>query len=65
MNQRVAFFRFQELSYVGDADLHLECGGDAVECFDALTGEVLGVLVQVDESGSDYQSGGMDGAASG
>ena len=36
---------------------------DAIKRLDALAGEVLAVLVQVNESGSDHQPAGMDNTA--
>src|SRR5271169_131696 len=65
VNQRVAFLGFQELGYVGHADFQFERGGDTVKRLDALAGEVLAVLMQIDESGSDHQAAGMDDAPSG
>ncbi len=64
MNQRVALFRFQELSDVGRADFQFERRGYAVERLHALALHLLAVLVQVNESGSDHQPAGMDDAAS-
>ena len=64
MNQRVAFFGLQELSYIGHADFQLEGRGDTIKRLDALACEVLAVLVQVNESRSDHQPAGMDDAAS-
>ena len=59
----MAFFCFQEGGDVGRADLEFECRSDAVHGFDALAVEILGVLVEIDESRGDDQSGGMDDAA--
>ena len=64
MNEGVTFFGFQKLSDVGRADFQFERRGYAVERFDALALELLAVLVQVNESGSDHQSAGMDNPAS-
>jgi hypothetical protein len=64
VNQRVAFFGFQELGDVGHADFQFERGSDAVERLDALAGEFLAVLVQIDKAGSDNQAAGMNDAAS-
>src|ERR1700734_3048287 len=58
------FLRFQELGDVGSADLHFERGGHSVERLDALAGEILGVLMQIDEAGRDDQSLGVNNAAS-
>ena len=49
---------------VGGADFHFQSGGHAVEGFDALAGGILAVLVQVDETGSNDEAGGMNDAAS-
>ena len=64
VDERVFLLLVQELCDVGGADFHFQSGGDAVEGFHALAGEVLAMLVQVNEAGSDDQAGGVDDAAS-
>ena len=64
VNERVAFFRFQELGDVGRADFQFERRGDAVQRLDALALDLLAVLVKINESGSDHQSAGMKDAPS-
>ena len=64
VDERVSLLGIEKLFDVGSADFHFERGGDAVEGFDALAGEILAVLVQVDEAGSDDEAGGVDDAAS-
>ena len=63
MNQRVAVFGFEEFGDIGDADFHFQSGGYAVEGLDALAGEPLAVLVQVNESGSHHQASDVDRTA--
>ena len=54
----------QKLGDVRRADFHFQRGGYAVEGFDALAGEILAVLVEIDEAGCDDKAGGVDDAAS-
>ena len=62
MDERVAFLRLKELSHVRRADFHLQSRGDAIECLYPLAGQILPMLVQVDESRRDHKSGSMDHA---
>ena len=64
MNERVTFFFFEELGDVGGADFEFESHGDAIEGLEALAGQFLAMLVEVDEAGGDDQAGGVDDAAS-
>jgi hypothetical protein len=64
VNERVPFLHREKLRNVGRADFHFQRGGYAVEGFDALAGEVLAVLMEIDEAGCDDQAGGVDDAAS-
>jgi hypothetical protein len=59
VNERLPFFEFKELGDIRDADLHFKSCGHAVERFDSLAREFLAMLMQIDESGSDNQSGRM------
>jgi hypothetical protein len=65
VNQRSTFFGFEKLCNVCRSDLHLERSRDSVERFEPLAGEVLPMLMQVDESRSDDKACGLNDAASG
>ena len=60
MNQRMTFFCLQKLGHVRHADFQFERGGHAVQGFHALALEVLSVLVEIDEAGSDDQAARAD-----
>jgi len=60
----VALLPCQKLRNVRCADLQLQRCGDTIKRLGALACEVLGVLMQINESGSDYQTAGLDDAAS-
>ena len=60
MNQRMAFFRFQEFGDIRRAYFQLQSGRYPIECLHALACEVLRVLVQVNESGCNDQPIGLD-----
>jgi hypothetical protein len=64
VDQRIPLLGIQKLGDVGRADLHFQRGGYAVEGLDALAGEILAVLMQVDEAGCDDEAGGVDDAPS-
>src|ERR1700689_1845528 len=63
MDEGVSLLGIEKLFDVGCADFHFERGSDAVEGFDALAGDVLPMLMQVDETGGDDQASGVDDAA--
>jgi hypothetical protein len=52
--------QFQERRHVWNADFHFERRGHSIECLDVLAGGLLSVLVEIDESGRDHESGNMD-----
>ena len=60
VDQRAAFFGFQELCDIGHPDFQFQRRGYAVERLDALAFRFLAVLVQVNESRSDHEAAGMD-----
>ena len=64
VNQRVAFFIFQELGDIGHSDFHFKRGGYSVERLDPLALEILTVLMEIDESGGNYEPLGRNDAAS-
>ena len=57
VNQRVTVLRFEELRDVGNTNFQFQRGGYTVERFDPLAGDILAVLMQIDESGSDNKAG--------
>ena len=58
----MAFLRFQKLRNIRGADLHFQRRGDAVKRLHALAGDVLRMLVKVDEAGGDDETGRMNDA---
>ncbi len=58
----MAVLLFQEVGNVGNADLHFKRSGYAVEGFHASAGDVLSVLVEIDEARGDHQSLGAEHA---
>ena len=60
VNQRVPLLGFQKLRDIRGADLHLQRRGYAIKRFHALAGQILPVLVQIDESGRNYKSHRMN-----
>ena len=65
VDQRVPFLGREKLSDVGRADFHFQRRGHAVERLHALALDLLAVLMQIDEAGSDDQSRRVDDAAAG
>jgi hypothetical protein len=60
MNQRVPLFGFQKLRDIRRADLHFQSRSHAIKRFHTLAGQILPVLVQIDESGRNYKPGRMN-----
>src|SRR5205085_6168168 len=65
VNERMSLFRPQKLRDIGRTDFQFERRGYTVERFDSLAFNLLPVLVQVNEAGSDHQPAGVDHATSG
>ena len=59
----MAVLGFEELGDIGGANFHFQSGSYAVEGFDALAGEPLTVLVQVNEAGGHHEAGDVDRTA--
>src|ERR1700675_4864613 len=56
MDQRVAFLGLQELGDVRGPDFQIQCCRYSVQSLEALTLQLLAVLVQIDEAGSDHET---------
>ena len=60
MYERVAFLRLEKLSHIGRADFHFQRCRHAIEGLYPLAGQILPMLVQVDESRRDHEAGRVD-----
>ena len=65
VNEGMSVFGLQEDRNIGYADLHFERSRYPVEGLHALAGEILAVLMQVDEAGCDYEAGSINVSAAG
>src|SRR5579864_197651 len=64
VNERLAFFGLKKLCNVRDADFHFESVCNPVESLYSLAREFLAMLMQIDESRSNNQSGRINDTSS-